>query len=160
MDAESDEIREVYAHFGLAIYLAQLVEQSLVNLMIASRLPRRLTITRGEIEALEGRLYERTLGRLIDELRRDIAVSEALDRDLRRALDTRNRLAHGYFRERIGELTTPAGRVQLIEELDGACALFEGADRTLTETYTPLLWTHGISEETVRAEMDRLLGTE
>ena len=46
-----DEIRDVYAHFGLALYLAQVLEHGIVNAMVAGRLPHREGVTRSEIDA-------------------------------------------------------------------------------------------------------------
>ena len=38
-----DLVRDTYAHFGLAIYMAQVLEQAIVTTMVVARMPDRAT---------------------------------------------------------------------------------------------------------------------
>jgi hypothetical protein len=42
---QGDQIRDTYAHFGLAMYMAQVLEHGLVNAMVIARAFHRLTST-------------------------------------------------------------------------------------------------------------------
>ena len=103
-----DLVRDVYAHFGLAMYLAQVLEHGIVNAMIAAKLPFRQTVTRQDIDAFMERQFKKPLGKLLQELTRHITVRGDLERVLTEALAMRNRLAHHYFRERAGDFVTAA----------------------------------------------------
>ena len=75
---EEEQTRDVYAHFGLALYLAQVLEHGIVNAMVAARLPYRSGVTRGDIDAFMGDQFEKPLGRLIGALGEHIAVPDTL----------------------------------------------------------------------------------
>jgi hypothetical protein len=71
-DGADEHVKTVYAHFGLAVYLAQVLEHGLVNALVCAELfPRHAgkTITKKEWEAdfdaFMNQQFEQTLGRLI-----------------------------------------------------------------------------------------------
>lgn len=51
-------VREIYAHYGLAMYQAQVLEHGIVNAMVYAQMPNRHRITRADIEAFTGRQFE------------------------------------------------------------------------------------------------------
>jgi hypothetical protein len=66
LDRGDWEHREVYAHFGLAIYFCQVVETALVNyLLLLRRATTAREITETEIDDLFVELFGNTLGRNI-----------------------------------------------------------------------------------------------
>lgn len=67
MAASDEEIREVYARYGLAMYFAQVVEHAIVNLMIALRLPERGGLTQQDIDRFMDDAFSMTFGRLLKE---------------------------------------------------------------------------------------------
>jgi hypothetical protein len=155
-DAE-DHVRTVYAQFGLALYLAQVLEHGLANaLVLAELIPRRAgkPIPRNEWEAefnaFLGQQFEQTLGRLIQGLKRATAVPADLKGLLARALQTRNFLSHHFFRERAEAFMSREGREEMLEELGRAQKLFEAADARLTEVVKPLGEKYGLTEERMR----------
>jgi len=84
-DGTEDEIREVYARYGLAMYQAQCLERGLATaLSTAFRLgPQR--ITKDEWVRLESEGLESTLGRLLARLRTAVTVAQGLDESLKLA---------------------------------------------------------------------------
>jgi hypothetical protein len=151
---ERERIRDVYAHFGLALYLAQVLEHAIVNAMVATRLPHRERATRTDIAAFMGDHFEKPLGRLIAGLGRYVAVPEASFTQLRAALQTRNWLAHHYFRERAVEFTNDSGRVMMIDELQSAQRLFEEVEASVTAIVRPIEERYGITKAEI-AEYER-----
>ena len=41
MDYDDEQTRDVYAHYGLAMYLAQTLEHGIVNALVILRLPEK-----------------------------------------------------------------------------------------------------------------------
>ncbi|MGH8588924.1 MAG: hypothetical protein ACREXX_06170 [Gammaproteobacteria bacterium] len=154
-------VRDVYAHFGLALYLAQVLEHGLANaLVFAQLLPQRAgrPIPRAqfvaEFDAFLGKQFEQTLGKLIGGLRKATAVPPDLESLLRSALQQRNFLSHHFFRDRAQVFMSRSGRNQMIEELKRAQQLFEAADSKLTEVATPLRERYGLSDERLQPFME------
>ena len=106
-NSKDEHVKTVYAHFGLALYLAQVLEHGLANaLMYAELLPRRAgkPVLRkqweAEFDGFMNQQFEQTLGRLIRGLGKTTPVPTDLEDLLTDALKTRNFLAHHFFRER------------------------------------------------------------
>lgn len=69
MDLDEEQVKDVYAHYGLAMYLAQCLEHGIVNALVILRLPEKEKHTRHDIdEFMEGR-FQKTLGTLIKHLK-------------------------------------------------------------------------------------------
>jgi hypothetical protein len=150
-------VREVYAHFGLALYNAQVLEHGLANGMVfackaAGRLP-----TVADFDNLLGSHFERTLGGLIRELRNHLSVKQPLAELLKSALTQRNWLAHRYFRERAATFMTERGCTSMIEELQAAQELFSRADAALAEVVRPLAVQAGVTDAQLDAYVAQVI---
>lgn len=153
-DSADEHVKTVYAHFGLALYLAQVLEHGLANaLMCTELLPRRAgkPVPRKEWEAefdmFMDQQFEQTLGRLIRGLKNATSVPTELEELLTDALKTRNFLTHHFFRERAEVYMSRDGREKMIHELERAQRLFEAADEKLLETVKPLREKFGLTDE-------------
>jgi len=158
-----DEIKEVYARFGLAVYLAQVLEHGIVNaLVLLDLIPRRrhLVHSREEwaevVEAFMGRHFRKTLGAMMKSLQSITEVPPDLEDLLRQALQQRNRLAHDFFRERSEDFMTSSGRERMLVEIDESKSLFEAADKRLDEVVHPLRDLYGLTDEVLRRELERM----
>lgn len=164
-DGDRDEnVKTVYAHFGLAMYLAQVLEHGLANAMMAVELlPRRAgrPVPRkeweAEFDAFMDQQYQQTLGRLIRALRDATSVQSDLEGLLTEALERRNFLAHHYFRERAEAFMSWEGRENMIAELQCAQKLFDDADARLTEVAKPLRERYGLTDERLRPFKEKYL---
>ena len=65
MDAEEQEHKEVYAHFGAAAARLQTLDTILTNILMVNAHIRGPDITAEELEDLEESLQKRTLGQLL-----------------------------------------------------------------------------------------------
>lgn len=164
-DEDPDQEREVYARFGLAVYFAQVLEHGIVNaLAILHLIPtqRHLTGSREEWTSMAdvffGRHFGTTMGRMMKGLRGVVEVPADLDGLLSRALTLRNWLAHDFFRERAVEFLTPAGRAQMLREIDEARSVFQDADKCLEQVVTPARIKAGITDEVLGELHRRMLG--
>src|SRR2546426_168775 len=106
LDPENDHRREVYAHYGLAMYCAQVLEHELVNFVIVSRSMTGKFTTVEEREAFSDALFGSTMGRQLRHALSESRLGDDQVQALERALHARNFLAHDYFRERIDKFST------------------------------------------------------
>jgi hypothetical protein len=138
--------REVFAHYGLALYAAQLLEHGLINLVLYTGIHDGSYQTWDAAEAADADLLKRTMGKLRDALvsrRPDVAHLEGM---LARAVRLRNFLAHEYFRERSGAFTTEDGKKKMIEELEQAAAFFREVDGKLEPLTRQLIEAMGLDK--------------
>src|SRR5262245_39360763 len=149
LDEESAQIREVYAHFGLAMYLVQCVERSIAIVLTTEYRPDVRPITRAQYDELLQSLFKQTLGTLIARLRRVTTLPNDFEAQLCDVLETRNWLTHRYFWERAGKFMTRQGREAMLRELgeiqrrlEEVDAYFDGIAETWGER-------HGITKETI-----------
>ncbi|HKG61645.1 MAG TPA: hypothetical protein VKB05_17945 [Pyrinomonadaceae bacterium] len=163
MDTESDDIKEVYARFGLALYCAQVLEHGIVNaLVVVDLIPSRRHLARSKaeweaaVDAFMGLHFEHTMGKLMYDLRSVSRIPTDLDDLLKRALKKRNWLAHEFFRERATEFLTSTGRDQMLTEVDKCRDLFKAADEALENVVKPLLSAAGITDEILEREYEAM----
>ena len=147
LDPESEHIREVYAHFGLAMYMAQCLERGLAVTLATRYGPGPTKISRTQYDELLEKLFSRTLGQLVKEIGR-LAELNANERDqLQEALSKRNWLAHRYFWERTIDLVSESGRASMIKELQEATDSFQALDDLFTKKTWPFAnsWDCGLA---------------
>ena len=153
----NDLVRDTYAHFGLAMFKAQVLEHGIVNAMVVAKLPGRESITRSDIDAFMDRQFKNTLGQLLRQLGEYVAVPADLSEVLGEALAKRNWLAHDYFRERATDLVTDIGCSRMITELEALQRVFDDADQKLGAIVRPIREKYGVSEEAIAAELRELV---
>jgi hypothetical protein len=165
-DSKDEHVKTVYAHFGLALYLAQVLEHGLANaLMSAELLPRRAGKPfprkqwEAELDLFMNEQFDKPLGRLVNGLRKVTSVPTDLETLLTTALKTRNFLAHHFFRERAELFMSRGGREKMIEELESAQRLFEAADEKLTEVAKPFREKYGLTDEKLKPFEQKYLNT-
>jgi hypothetical protein len=161
---DEDHVKEVYARFGLAVYCAQVLEHGLVNaLVILDLIPNRrhLATSReqwgADVDAFMDRNFEVTMGRLLRKLHQVTQVPPNLEEQLKKALEDRNWLVHGYFRDRSDVFMSYAGREQMLQEIDDCRDRLVAADRRLEEITTPIRQRAGITDDVLEREYRRML---
>jgi hypothetical protein len=138
--------REVFAHFGAAIYYSQVLEYGIVNLVVWSGVRDGSYRAFEETEAANAELFRQTMGsvkKILLSRRPDIGH---LDDLLIRAVRLRNFLAHKYFRQRAAAFMTEAGQNQMIGELAKATAFFKEVDAKLSPLTRQIIEVMGITE--------------
>lgn len=114
---ESEQSKELFAYFGLAVYYGQALEQQLTNLLLLTKLSHGKTPTDADLTDLYQRKLSNSLGQLIKEIQHHFPFSEKETAQLQEVWKERNHIVHDYFKERIQETFTPTGRTQMIREL-------------------------------------------
>jgi hypothetical protein len=141
----SDDVKEVYARFGLAYYQAEVLYRGLCNLYCASQVPPTGPVTRHRVEEHLRTAFEMTLGQLLARLQ-TILPPPLLDR-LVVALDRRNFIAHHFWYERIHLMPSLNGIEAMVAELAQDTELFQELDREVEKIIEPLHLRMGVTPE-------------
>lgn len=157
LDPVSEEIKEVYAQYGLAMYQAQCVERQLAILLATKYGPGIRKITRVEYDEILQSLFAKTFGGLINKLRKTIEIPDNFEKSLKQALEYRNWLAHHYFWERAGHFMSTIGRTKMIEELQEIVDFLHSFDHELISVSTAWAKKNGVSEDVINQERERLI---
>jgi hypothetical protein len=151
-DPQDALVREVFAHFGRAMYMANCIERNIAAVLIYVQWRPSLKppMTREQYEASYDAYYadlERlTMGALLRRLRSCDDVPDRLVSLLERCLEVRNTFTHHYFWTRAGEFTIHDGQLMMIKECDDATAFFGEASNELLRYAEPYLKAHGVTE--------------
>jgi hypothetical protein len=125
---ECEHNQRVYAAYGRAMMNAQLLEEGLTFLVITCKVATKTAggeeVTLELMEKLWEKNFGETLGGLIANFKKAVELPDDLEGRLTHALDTRNRLAHDFFKSETFEITTAAGRDKLIAEAKQASTEF------------------------------------
>ena len=157
IDPESHQVREVYAHFGLAMYMAQALERTLAMALTTVYGPGPRRITRKQYDSLLQSNFEKTLGQLVAKLRKKATIPDESEQMLSDALRKRNWLAHEYFWERAARFNTGEGRATMIDELKALIADLEKVDARFRATVREWGEKHGVTQEILDEEMKKLM---
>jgi len=149
----SDQCREVYAYFGLAMYRAQCVEQSVIQLLVFFDFFHKHSETYESVEQWEKdfdeydrALSRKTMGRLIRKLKELKNIDNELEASLSLTLQKRNWLAHTYFFDRASDFISENGRTKMLEELQATIDIFNKVEDTLAPITKELCDKYGLTE--------------
>ena len=154
LDPESEQVRDVYAYYGLAMYCAQCLEQAIFqHLIFFDHFPKAVAnYTTAENWAEDFDRYEerelgQTMGKLIHRLKEVGQPTDAVELLLKDALKNRNWLAHGYFADRAVPFTLPNGRKDMIAELEVLQKRFQICTQELDAVSLPAARKLGLADE-------------
>lgn len=149
---EGEQNKEVYAHFGLSMQLAQTLEHAIVNSMIVLDLVPQ---SRGKVttvaewheryDAYHDMQFEKTLGKLVRAAREVATMSDELVASLQECIRKRNFLAHHFFRVRAEMFMDEPGRRAMVDELNEIQALFERTTDAFEATMQPAWDRYGFT---------------
>lgn len=141
----SDDVKEVYARFGLAYYHAEVLYRGLCNLYCASQTPPTGPVTRHRVEEHLRSASEMTLGQLLPKL--ESLLPSPLPERLADALKRRNFIAHHFWYERIHLIPTLTGIETMLAELAQDTELFQELDMEIEKITEPLHARFGLTPE-------------
>lgn len=116
-DPDEELIKEVFARFGLCLYLSQVVETGMINILTALETATSSQPTRQTFDALYKEHEDLTFGNLLKKLKRHNFFAENLEEDVRHMKSSRDHLAHRFFRNHDIDFITPAGCRHMIDIL-------------------------------------------
>jgi hypothetical protein len=151
---EDEQNKEVYAHAGLALQMAQILEHAIVNSMIVLELVPNLVGKVKTVEewyrdhdAFQDQQFEKTLGRLVGAVRAVATMSDQLVGDMQECIRKRNYLAHHFFRVQAEAFMNEAGRRQMSAELGDIQALFKRTIDAFEAAVQPAWDRYGFTKE-------------
>jgi hypothetical protein len=121
-----EEIKDVYAHFGLSYYMAEVMHRGLCNLYVLLQSPDAGN-TRLRVEEQMSYTFSTTLGELAPKV--EAVFPEDIRPIIREAVERRNFLAHHFWYERVHLMVSSEGCSRMVEELEKDRVLFETVDR-------------------------------
>jgi leucyl-tRNA synthetase len=169
--ANDPEIKEVFAWFGRAIYMANVVEVELAHtlLQIDFMTKVRDNFVRSKAKNFDRKKYEKDFDNFLKEqfsktmgdLKKEVAKVSDFDEKLKERISAattrRNFLAHYYWRERNERLITEDGRKEMIDELSRDVCVFERLAHDILEATKPVRKKLGIREATLNALVEKRL---
>jgi hypothetical protein len=157
MDAEEEQIKEVYAQFGLAAYHGQCFETTLSNILLLDARVKGEVTTLAEIDELELKQQKQTMGVLIRDLRAKVDLPANTQPVIDLALERRNFLNHRFFREHAENFVSEAGRCGMLAELTSIQVAISQANRMGTMLAMALLRFLGITPDKLEQEFEQLM---
>ena len=149
IDSESEQIQEVFAHFGLAMLQTQALERQLAVILVTKNGPSPNRMTECEYDISLEDLFSKTLGRLVKKVETVGQLSEDEQEQLQEALKKRNWLVHRYFWERAKEFLSEPGRASMIEELLETAELFQSLYELFTSRSVEWFEEAGITKREI-----------
>ena len=147
-DAPDEElIKEVYAQYGLSMYLSQVFETELINILTALETSKSGMPTKQTFDDLYSKHEDLTFGNLIIALTAHQIIPDDLMEEIRKLKSDRDYLAHRYFRDHDLSFMTAAGCRSMIATLEEHRQRFHALDQRVSEFEAPVFAKLGIDPE-------------
>jgi len=154
---ESDLIKDIYAHFGLAVYYSQCIERTIsMGLVTVFNIDVK-NMTQEKFDDELGRNFKKTLGTLLKELEKTKNIDDGFQDELSEVLDKRNWITHHYFWDRAIQMMSEEGQLSMIDELNEIADHFQEIDTKLMEMLKDWRRIKGISDERVEEILQKLV---
>lgn len=157
-DENSVLTRELFARYGLAMYMAQVLEHGLINaLMVIKKLPTAKNYNskldwENSVDEFYEEKFKNVLGIIIRELENDCDVPQELINAAKDARDDRNFLAHRFFQEHAKDVLTEIGKSKMIAICEKIIAKFQSVDEGFEAFTGPMKEKFGITNEVIKNE--------
>ncbi len=152
-----EEIKEVYARYGLTSYVAQLFEVELGQFLFHIIQMQAEPWTEEEADSIINDISQKTLGRLLNELKKKTTLEPELEQKLKDAVKNRNYLTHHFFYKNSFKFVTNRGQLEMIEELNSLREQFQEAEviaLTLSKVTRKII---GFDEEKLQSEAKNMM---
>ncbi|WP_069752416.1 hypothetical protein [Streptomyces sp. EN16] len=149
---EDEQTREMYGHFGAAVYFADTLASGFICVLAGAEV-KRAKAGKYRIDDPWDRMYADktlTMGALLNGVKEGghLAAHPDLTGPLDAALASRNELAHHFWVSRIEDSFSEAGRDRLIEDLERRRQAFEDVNNAVHERIAvPLMEALGVSRK-------------
>ncbi len=176
LDEENWDVRETFAYFGRAFYMASVLEVGLVHVLLwgdfMMQVRDKLVATKGkdfnrkqyeaDFDAFVDRHFAQTMGNVLRRLHTFPYLDENIRKRIQAATARRDFLADQYWRERSEEFATREGRLKMRNELEEDTGAFRQLDRDIEAATKPVRAKLGINDdimdEYVRVSLEKIKG--
>jgi len=149
--------KEVYAHFGLCMYLAQVFETGLINMLTALETAVSKKPTRQTFDALYVKHEALTFGNIMKALSAHNFLPKDLEEEIKELKGDRDHLAHRFFRDHDLDLITVGGSYVMIQELVVRRDRFARLDRKVSALEDKAFERIGFDPDTMRTKTKEIL---
>lgn len=156
-EPDYNDPKEVYAFFGLAFYKANLIEQGLLNFVIALRAKKEQNVELINIKEIYNSFDTFTLGQIIIAAKKYFKFSDDFTNDLRVALKHRNYLAHHFFESHGQDLPNELGKRKMIEELVEILKFLSEVDLEMDKMWKNAFNSLGFTQEWLDSQKENYL---
>jgi hypothetical protein len=167
-NTEGGDNTELFAHFGRAGYMANVLEmalaQTLLQVEFMTNVREHFIRTKGkdfdrkkyedEFDEYFKEKLSKTMGQLGKLAKDSPELTDDLKGRINDAISRRNFLVHDYWRESGDKLWTEGGRAEMIAELSIDTATFEKLAADILEATKPVRKRLGISEEKLNERVE------
>ena len=147
---------EILKLAGMALYQAQVFEVALTNLAVGLYASKQSSLLKSDIVAMFDHLEKDTLGKILKQVRKHMSLDDEAEAWLTRLIDTRNNIAHKFFRTHASDLMNAHGRKLMANELQKMVNEFWQGHLTVEEMYLPLWAALGVTEERMLFELEQM----
>jgi len=168
LDPESWQVRETFAYFGRAVYMASVLEVGLAHVLMHAQFMKqqreKIIATRGrgfdrkryeaDFDAFMENQFAQTMGNLIRRAQAFAGFEDELKTRILAAKKRRDFLTHHYWRERSTDFYTAEGRSRMMEELNEDAEVFGSLDRDIDAATKPIRESLGIDDQVLNAHAE------
>jgi len=155
MTAE-EELKELYAFFGEAVYWVQCIEYDLVSLWLLDSIHQGLANKHCDLKSIESIWEKKTLGSLLFPFMKSNFITNDFKYFLENIRQKRNYLVHSFFMEQTVGLQTEAGRKKALYELHEIIQVLREASLLFRNIVKEFGKEFGITDETIQEQMSKL----
>lgn len=152
-DEEDEQVKETFAYFGRAAYMANVLEQALMNVLMFLEFIKQKKIQfngkkaseidyekyNSEFDDFMTHKFKLTMGELGKKIKELSVFDDELNRRIYEATKKRNFLLHNFWREESDSMLSEEGRIKLIEDLDEYSYIFKQLDSDIEDALAPIL---------------------
>ena len=164
-----DDLTEVFAYFGRAAYVANVLEmalaQTILQIEFMTKVKEEFVRTRAKnfdkqrYEDDFDTFFEKQVGKTMGQLKNGVeglpGITDQLKTRIKAAVDRRNFLVHDYWREAGYTFATEEGRAAMIAELATDTETFEKLATDLREATKPTRQMLGIKDEVLDEHVEQ-----
>jgi len=156
-EPDGELAKEVYAHFGLCMYLAQVFETGLINILTTLETSSSEIPTRSTFDKLYEQHKTLSFGNLLRKLERHNFLPNELFNEVERLKLLRDELAHHFFRDHVLDFVTAGGCHKMIEKLELHREEFLALDEKISKLLTKLERKLGVDQKQIDKIMEEKL---
>jgi hypothetical protein len=156
---DDQKAKTIYAHFGLAVYIAQVLEQQAINMIVVSKQSKKKFNSRDQVDELWNNYYfgSRTFGILVNEITQNYQLSESDNFELKALLKLRNHIAHDYFRLNSELFFSESGQRRMIKDFVEFRSRAKSMDSILKDYMKVYTDKIGLTDEKINEMLEQMI---
>lgn len=157
------QIREVYARFGLSMYMAQVLEHGMVNAIVVMKMlpTARTHANNADWQCAIDNAFEtglaRTYGNMVRQLETLPEFPPELLMRLKAVKDDRDILAHRFFRQNDMAFMNRGGRTSMIAWCEERAETFRALSDEIDSFLAPIQEQYGLTEARLAGLLEKLI---